>query len=180
VRRVHTFRLPPGLLGGLYSASFSDVSGAVHRCVLSYRDAALLPWELRPLEEALRVLAVVEVEGRVEVGKHTGHVLHYFLSGAEEGETPARAEKRRQASLAAWLRACRGGAGAPALRLAGTGNGGAVLCATTEAGHLLLRVEPRGDGSAGSMAAALGAAPPGSFAAGDPLARDILGEWRER
>lgn len=178
VRRVHVFQLPPGILGGLYAASFYDGADRVHRCLTTYANPAPLEWALRPLREALSALRVPAVEGRVEVGRNTGEVLHYFLPGGEDSDRPGQVQARRDAAREAWLLAAA--EAPPLLRRVEADGDGLVLCASAAHEHFLIRLEEGGGGTTlADVLRRLGVALAGDLAADHPLTRDILGEWRE-
>lgn len=177
VRRVHTFQLPPGLLGGIYAASFADGGGAVHRCLLSYANPLLLAAAVRPLREALAALRIPEVEGRIEVGRNTRHALHYFLPSVDQADPPAAARAKREAARLAWLTAARDEA--RELRALVAPGAGTVLCASAGGHHLLIRLDDGRRTSPEKLARSLGLPQGADVPPESPLGQDILGEWLE-
>ncbi|MBI5014122.1 MAG: hypothetical protein HZB55_01360 [Deltaproteobacteria bacterium] len=180
MRCVHVFQLPPGVLGGLYAASFYDEEGILHRCMTPYSDPALLEWTLRPLRDALTTVAAPVVEGRVELGRHTGGVLHYFLPSAEPGDRSTEAREKRAAAQQAWQRATQGAPLGPAvLRRVEADGSGVVLCASAGEHHFLIRLTGDGRDPLGDFLSRAGEGGPaiGTLRADEPLCRDVMGEW---
>lgn len=180
VARVHTFVIPPGMLGGLYAASFWETTGVLHRFVLPYVEPSLLAWDLKPLREALASLPFPETDGRVELGRNTGDVLAYFLPSVGEHESPRTAEARRQKSCDDWLRAaCEGGAPLPRLVLPLPVDPQPVACLSRGGFHFLFRLDGGGTRTLAAVEKALDGKGAARLAANAPLCRDVLGEWRE-
>lgn len=177
VQRVHVFQMPPGLLGGIYAASFADGEGAVHRCLVSYANDALLGKVLRPLREAIDSLALPTPEGRVEVGANTGEELHYFLPSVEESDSKTQAQKKRGAARRAWRRVAS--QEARELQQLSAPEVGEVLCASAPGRHLLIRFDATWQTTAEEVAAGLGLPLTGALSPESSLGRDILGEWRD-
>lgn len=171
------FDIPPRLMPGLYSAAFATADGTLHRHLGSYYDPDALRDETRPLAEAARRLGALLVDGRLEIGKNTGDLLHYFLANLEGAGGPAGVRARREASRRAWVEAVQEIA-PEAVRVREMQMAGAepVLVASAQKEHLLIRVQ----GPKGARAATLrrlGRGDPGTLEPASPLFRDILGEW---
>ncbi|MEW6489040.1 MAG: hypothetical protein AB1578_14130 [Thermodesulfobacteriota bacterium] len=178
-RRLYVFDIPPRLMPGLYAAAFAGADATVHRHLGSYYDPAALRDECRPLAETARRLGVRPVDGRLEIGRNTGDLLHYFLANVEGAGSPGGVRARRAESRRAWGEAVQELA-PPELRIREMRVAGAepVWVASAERQHLLIRQE----GAKGARAAALrrlGGGDLGTLEPEDPLHRDILGEWAE-
>lgn len=181
VRRLYVFDIPPRLMPGLYAAAFAGTDGTLHRHLSSYYDPVTLRDECRPLAETARRLGVRPADGRLEIGRNTGDLLHYFLANVEEAAGPGGMRARREESRRAWVEAIEELA-SPDLRIREMQVAGAepVWVASAERQHFLFRR----DGAKGAPRAAalrrLGGGDISSLEPETPLHRDILGEWAER
>ena len=179
VERVHTFLIPPGMLGGLYCASFAEGAGVVHRFLLSYAQPALLAWDLKPLRETLDILRIPETDGRVELGQNTGEILCYFLPSVGEQDSSAAEEARRQKSYEEWLHAaCRGRENAAVVALPVPAASRPVVCLTRERLHFLFQLDGLGSRTLEAVRLALGAKSVHQLPLDTPLCRDIMGAWQ--
>jgi hypothetical protein len=164
---------------GLYAAAFAGADATVHRHLGSYYDPAALRDECRPLAETARRLGVRPVDGRLEIGRNTGDLLHYFLANVEGAGGAGHARARREESRRAWVEAVQELAPQDLrVREMQVAGGEPVWVASSERQHFLIRHE----GARGARTAALrrlAGGELGTLEPESPLHRDILGEWAE-
>jgi len=182
-RRLYVFDILPRLMRGLYAATFAGADGAVHRYLAPYYDPEALREAIQPLEQAVRWLGLRVVDGRLEIGAHTGDRLHYFLANVDAAQGAEEAGERRRQNRQAWLEAVRELTGGDLRVRSVEGLGpGPVLAASAGREHLLIRLEAE----PGALADALrglghrGRVAIGKICAESALHRDILGEWAGR
>lgn len=170
------FDIPPRLMPGLYAAAFAGEDATVHRHLGSYYDPAALRDECRPLAETARRLGLRLVDGRLEIGRNTGDLLHYFLANVEGAGGPGGVRARREASWRAWVEAVGElDPGKLCLRELRADGAEPVWVASAQGQHYLIR---RGEARAAALRR-LGRGDPGALEPASPLHRDILGEWAE-
>lgn len=177
VAPVHRFDIPPQVMRGLLSVALVTRDRELHRCVLPYRDAAAIAAERRMLAKLLLWGELAQVEGRIEIGANSGSLLRYFLPDAARGDAQGRRQADR--SHADWLAAAEH-AGGPWQLWRVRAEGGAAVGGISVAGvHYLVQLQGGGDRRLEAARRRLGCRIVGDVPAGSPLARDVLGEWRE-